>query len=100
MRKTKTRKNFLIRLLPVLVLFTTVGHDRQRSPLGKLELKGGGPVLDWGGGRECEGRWWWLMARTWIQAPLATLKMWSPFLFWSPTLSFRQPCCAELPETL
>lgn len=36
--------------------------------LGGLELRGGDPVLDWQSG-DREERWWWLMARTWIQAP-------------------------------
>lgn len=39
------------------------------------------------------------MARTWIQAPLATQKIWSPFSSWFPTLSSRRSCCAEPPET-
>lgn len=38
------------------------------SRLGGLELRGGDPVLDWESG-DREERWWWLMARTWIQAP-------------------------------
>lgn len=33
-------------------------------------------------------------------SPLATLKIWSPFSSWPPTLSFRQPCHAALSETL
>lgn len=37
------------------------------SSVRKARAGGGGPVLDWGS-REREGRWWWLMARTWIQA--------------------------------
>lgn len=38
------------------------------TSLRQARAEGGDPVLDWGS-RECEGRWWWLMARTWIQAP-------------------------------
>lgn len=39
-------------------------------------------------------------------SPLTTLKIWSPFSSWPPplprrpTLSCRQPCCAEPSETL
>lgn len=31
----------------------------------KVRVEGGDLVLD-RGSRECEGRWWWLMARIWI----------------------------------
>lgn len=66
-KEDKKRKNWKTPSDLVLFSLTIVGHLTEAS-VGKARAEGGDPILDWGS-RECEGRWWWLMARTWIQAP-------------------------------